>query len=56
MMLDHIGEPIHAGRLRRAVFDCVGQQDVTPDLGGTLSTEQVTDRILSALEKIPERK
>jgi isocitrate/isopropylmalate dehydrogenase len=56
MMLDYIGEAMHARRLRQAVFDCVGQQAVTPDLGGTLSTGQVTERVLVALEKTPERK
>ncbi len=56
MMLDFIGEAASAGRLRQAVLECLAQQAVTPDLGGTLSTEQVTDRIIATLEHIPERK
>jgi isocitrate/isopropylmalate dehydrogenase len=45
-----------AERLRQAILDCIAQQAVTPDLGGTLTTEQVTDRVLSAFEIVPERK
>jgi isocitrate/isopropylmalate dehydrogenase len=56
MLLQYIGETAVAGRLRQAVLDCIAQQAVTPDLGGTLTTEQVTDRVLSAFEIVPERK
>jgi homoisocitrate dehydrogenase len=56
MMLDHIGEANQAARLRQAVQDCIAQHAVTPDLGGTLSTEQVTGAVLSALDTLPERK
>ena len=56
MMLDHLGETIQAGRLRQAVSSCITRQAVTPDLGGTLSTEQVTEHVLAVLENIPERK
>jgi homoisocitrate dehydrogenase len=56
MLLDHIGEAAGAARLRRAVLDCLAQGAVTPDLGGTLSTGQVADRVISNLENITERK
>ncbi len=56
LLLDYIREAASAERLRQAVMNCIVQQAVTPDLGGTLSTEQVTDRVLSNLENIPERK
>jgi isocitrate/isopropylmalate dehydrogenase len=56
MMLDYIGESPSSNRLRQAVYECLAQQAVTPDLGGTLSTGQVTDRVLATLEHIPERK
>ena len=56
LMLDHIGEAASARQLRGAVLDCISQRAVTPDLGGVLSTEQVTDRVIAALENIPERK
>jgi isocitrate/isopropylmalate dehydrogenase len=56
MLLQYIGEAAVAERLRQAILDCIAHQAVTPDLGGTLTTEQVTDRVLSALEIVPERK
>ena len=56
MLLQYIGEPAIAERLRQAILDCISHQAVTPDLGGTLTTEQVTDRVLSAFETVPERK
>jgi isocitrate/isopropylmalate dehydrogenase len=56
MLLDYTGESSGAGRLRQAVFECIAQQAVTPDLGGTLRTGQVTDRVLAALDHTPERK
>ena len=55
MMLNFIGEAPSASRLRRAVVECLAERAVTPDLGGMLSTEQVTDRVLKALENISER-
>jgi isocitrate/isopropylmalate dehydrogenase len=56
MLLDYIHEAASAARLRQAVLDCVAHQALTSDLGGTFSTEQVTDRVISTLENIPERK
>jgi homoisocitrate dehydrogenase len=56
MLLDHVGESVGALRLRNAVMDCLAHKAVTPDLGGALATEQVTDQVLTALENIPERK
>ena len=34
MMLDHLGEKECSERLRKAVFDCIANQETTPDLGG----------------------
>jgi isocitrate/isopropylmalate dehydrogenase len=56
MLLDYIHEAASAARLRQAVLVCVAHQALTSDLGGTFSTEQVTDRVISTLENIPERK
>lgn len=49
MMLDHLQLPAAAARLRRAVERALAAGHRTPDLGGTLDTRQVTDRILDAL-------
>jgi homoisocitrate dehydrogenase len=56
MLLDHLGEAAGARQLRQAVLDCISERAVTPDRGGRLSTGQVTDRVIAALENIPERK
>jgi tartrate dehydrogenase/decarboxylase/D-malate dehydrogenase len=48
-MLDHLGEPKAALRLMRAV-DAVCESGVmTPDVGGTANTQQVTDAICDAI-------
>ena len=49
MMLDHLGEKEEAARVRHAVEDCISSGQVTPDLGGTLSTSEATDSIIQAL-------
>lgn len=45
MMLDYLNETESAERLRKAVNECVANNESTPDLGGTLTTSQVTERI-----------
>ncbi|GAB4545242.1 MAG: homoisocitrate dehydrogenase [Anaerolineales bacterium] len=45
MMLEHLGEREHAARLRRAVETCIADGQVTPDLGGALSTSEVAEKI-----------
>ncbi len=49
MMLEHIGEPGPAARLRDAVENCLAGGLVTPDLGGTLSTSQMTWEVIQRL-------
>ena len=46
MMLDYLNETQFAARLRNAVNDCIGKNESTPDLGGNLTTSQVTERVI----------
>lgn len=49
MMLDFIGESNLAVRLRQVVEDVIRMGTVTPDLGGTANTQQVTDAIIAGM-------
>jgi len=49
MMLDHIGENEYAVTLRNAVETCIANSQVTPDLGGDLTTSQVTERVIQQI-------
>lgn len=49
MMLDYLNEAESAERLRDAVSDCIANNESTPDLGGTLTTSQVTERVIGNL-------
>ncbi len=49
MLLDHLGEVVVANRVRRAVAATVRAGIVTPDLGGTAMTAQVTEEICGRL-------
>jgi isocitrate dehydrogenase (NAD+) len=50
MMLDHMGEPQRAKRIRTALEATIRDgRVVTRDLGGTANTEQFTDAIISRL-------
>ncbi|MDZ4778789.1 MAG: isocitrate/isopropylmalate family dehydrogenase [Planctomycetia bacterium] len=49
MMLDWLQEPSAAARIRRAVEQCLAEGERTPDLGGRLTTSEMGDRILAAL-------
>jgi homoisocitrate dehydrogenase len=49
MMLDHLGEKEQSIRVRNAVESCIANGQVTPDLGGILSTDEATDSIIQAL-------
>jgi homoisocitrate dehydrogenase len=51
MLVDYIGEPASAARLRQAVAGCLRRNAVPADLGGKLTTEQVTEQVLIELEK-----
>lgn len=49
MLLDHVGRPDPARRLRAAVHTAVRRGETTADLGGSLSTTQCGDAVLKAL-------
>ncbi|HUG41305.1 MAG TPA: isocitrate/isopropylmalate family dehydrogenase [Longimicrobiales bacterium] len=47
MMLDHIGQPDSAARIRKGITDCLRDSDVlTRDLGGTASTREFADAVI----------
>ena len=46
MMLDYLGEKDQAIHLQYSVENCIANGQVTPDLGGVLSTNQVTEKII----------
>jgi len=49
MMLEYLDEKNHAHALRRAVDACMVGGQVTPDLGGSLTTAQVTEEVIRRL-------
>jgi tartrate dehydrogenase/decarboxylase/D-malate dehydrogenase len=49
MMLDHLGLPDDAKAVRRAVETTCRLGVLTPDVGGTASTDEVTDTLISHL-------
>jgi len=49
MMLDYLNENESAERLRNAVNQCIANNESTPDLGGSLTTSQVTERVIRYL-------
>ena len=49
MMLDYLNETESAEWLRGAVEACIANNESTPDLGGDLTTEQVTERVIGKL-------
>jgi tartrate dehydrogenase/decarboxylase/D-malate dehydrogenase len=52
MMLDHLGEAPAAARLMRAVERVTADPRChTPDLGGSATTQQVTDAVCEALRR-----
>ncbi|MFO0868929.1 MAG: isocitrate/isopropylmalate family dehydrogenase [Pirellulales bacterium] len=50
MLLDHLDQSVAAERIRTAVSRTLSAGHRTPDLGGTLTTSALTDRVLAALE------
>jgi len=54
MMLDYLHETESAQRLRDAVNHCIANNESTPDLGGSLSTSQVTERVILHLKSVVE--
>lgn len=53
LLLEHIGEPLAAQRLRLAVEAVVRAGRTTRDLGGELNTTQCGDAVLHALQELP---
>jgi tartrate dehydrogenase/decarboxylase/D-malate dehydrogenase len=48
-MLEHLSETEQASRLRNAVESCIAAGQVTPDLGGTLTTDRMTKQVIKIL-------
>jgi homoisocitrate dehydrogenase len=49
MMLDYLNENEQASRLRQSVESCIANRQVTPDLGGSLTTHETTQAVISHL-------
>ena len=49
MLLEHIGQPKAAERVRIAVMETIKAGIMTPDLGGNAKTKEVTKRIIDNL-------
>ena len=49
LMLDHLGLPEEAARVMRAIEAATGAGVLTPDLGGTATTEEVGAAVVAAL-------
>jgi homoisocitrate dehydrogenase len=49
MLLEYLGENEQSVRLRNAVESCIAEGQVTPDLGGTLTTTQVTEQVIQRI-------
>ncbi|MBL8100248.1 MAG: isocitrate/isopropylmalate dehydrogenase family protein [Anaerolineales bacterium] len=49
MMLDYLNEKESAEQLRKAVESCIASKETTPDLGGSLTTSQVTKKIIERI-------
>jgi homoisocitrate dehydrogenase len=49
MMLEHLGEAESANCLRASIEACIASGKVTPDLGGTLTTTQMTAQVIERL-------
>ena len=50
-MMEHLGEAAAAARLMRAVEDVTGAGILTPDVGGTATTKEVTDAVCDAIRR-----
>lgn len=49
MMLDHLGEYEQAQRVRKSVEDCIAAGQTTLDLGGSLSTLEMTEKVIERI-------
>ena len=52
LMLDYLNEAESAQRLRSAVNECIANNESTPDLGGSLTTGQVMERVIERINVI----
>jgi isocitrate/isopropylmalate dehydrogenase len=50
-MLNHLGHPALEARVQAAARGALAAGEVTKDLGGSLSTSQVTDAVLARLAR-----
>ena len=48
-MLEHLGEGRAATRLMQAVETATGDGGMTPDIGGSATTQEVTDAVCEAI-------
>lgn len=51
LMLDHLGRPAETARILSAIEATTSAGDLTPDLGGHATTQQVTDAIIARLSQ-----
>ena len=51
MMLEYLEEKTCAASLREAVEGCIADGQVTPDLGGSLNTAQVTQQVIQRIDE-----
>lgn len=49
LMLEYLGEAGWAGRIERAIHQVIRAGQVTPDLGGTLTTQQTAAAVIQAI-------
>ncbi|MBI2333304.1 MAG: isocitrate/isopropylmalate dehydrogenase family protein [Chloroflexi bacterium] len=49
MMLEYLGENEQSARLRNAVETCIASGQVTPDLGGSLTTGEMTKTVIQRI-------
>ncbi len=50
MMLDYLNESNHANHLRQSIETCIASGKSTPDLGGNLTTSQMTNEAIATLQ------
>ena len=50
LMLEHLGEVEAAQRIHKAVADTLAANVLTPDLGGSATTSEITAAVIERLE------
>ena len=53
LMLRHLGFPAAADRVDRVIGDAIAAGELTPDMGGTLTTAEVGRRLVERVEQLP---